>query len=527
MAEIKQTRVSGYMNPMMPEKDEGREAIQKRQLAMQEAVAKYQIAGMKENQRMQGINRKANDWFASNSDSLFSQTSNPLDSNSLNFSDPEKISAMYKKYREEVGGNYDTFQEYIKMGQANEIKNNRRQLDIMIDEYDSPEKAKKAINKQLQGMSEGDRNKLFSMLDEESYSRLNEIYDTGSGGFFDTLMDNKGKVALGVGATAYAGYRLLKGRGGANVLDDIAKAGKKGGKKVKKSSKAIKQEVLQLGPGAKRLGPGAKQLRGMTNDPNTIYAGGKRVPLIGGKVGKGPKTSQDLAREAMEKQGKGVPRESKIKFDSKKIQDAEFEDIKVKSKQIIPDNKISAEMKMVGEKMRSGQITKLEAKSYREAIESLQRQGAPLTKGALVETLKSRPGGVRFLEKIANKEIGWKGTIGAGLAGAYIGGGIMSKGAEALGFGEKGQKVGEIVGTTGGAIGSPGAIKGLQQIVKQQGPKAIYDKLLKKKGAKWVATKVASGALKGLLGGSGIGTAVGVGLLALDAMEIYNILKED
>ena len=141
--------------------------------------------------------------------------------------------------------------------------------------------------------------------------------------------------------------------------------------------------------------------------------------------------------------------------------------------------------------------------------------------------MKSRPGGVRFLEKIANKEIGWKGTIGAGLAGAYIGGGIMSKSAEALGFGEKGQKVGEIVGTTGGAVGTPGAIRGLQQIVKQQGPKAIYDKLLKKKGAKWVAGKVASGALKGLLGGSGIGTAVGVGLLALDAMEIYNILKED
>ena len=41
-----------------------------------------------------------------------------------------------------------------------------------------------------------------------------------------------------------------------------------------------------------------------------------------------------------------------------------------------------------------------------------------------------------------------------------------------------------------------------------------------------MARKVASGALKTLTAGSGVGMVIGGGLLAMDIIEIYNILNE-
>ena len=170
MAEIRQARLAGYINPGLEEQDIQGDALKRKQASLTEALGKYQIANAKEQQRQLGINKKANDWFAANSDALFSNSSNPLDPNSMTFSDPEKISALYKRYREEVGGNYNTFNEYINMGKANEVRNNSRQLTMMLDEYDSDKDAREGINDILLGMDEGERNRLFSMLDDETYS---------------------------------------------------------------------------------------------------------------------------------------------------------------------------------------------------------------------------------------------------------------------------------------------------------------------------------------------------------------------
>ena len=215
MAEIRQARISGYLNPDLPEEDLQAKAIRKKQAAMQEAIGKFQIANLKEQQRVMGVNRKAEDWFNKNADKLYSQGSNPLDVESQYFSDASKMADLYKSYQAEVGGNYQTFQTYIEAGKANEAKNNSRQLTMMIDDYgeDAPDE----INKLLRAMPDGDRNRLFSMLDDDTYSRLNSMYDIDSNYTAGDWWDEYGttaKVVGGTGIVLSAVYALKKGKTG-------------------------------------------------------------------------------------------------------------------------------------------------------------------------------------------------------------------------------------------------------------------------------------------------------------------------
>ena len=214
MAEIKQARISGYLNPDMPEEDLQAKAIQRKQAAMQEAMGKYQIANLKEQSRVMGVNRKSEDWFNRNADMLYSQSSNPLVKESQKFSDPTKMADLYKKYQAEVGGNFAQFQQFVEVGKANEAKNNSRKLTMLIDEYgeDYPE----IINKQLRAMEDGERNQLFSMLDDDTYSRLAELYDVDeSYKLGDWWENNYGKAGLTVGTIGAAIYAAKKGKFGA------------------------------------------------------------------------------------------------------------------------------------------------------------------------------------------------------------------------------------------------------------------------------------------------------------------------
>ncbi len=101
MAEIQQARIAGYLNPEIEMEDLQAKAIQKKESAMREALSKYQIANAKEQHRILGVNKKADAWMNRNADSLFNLDSNPLDKDSLRFSDPTKMAELYKQYKEE------------------------------------------------------------------------------------------------------------------------------------------------------------------------------------------------------------------------------------------------------------------------------------------------------------------------------------------------------------------------------------------------------------------------------------------
>lgn len=215
MAEIRQARISGYLNPGLKEEDVQGNALRRRQAAMQEAIGKYQIANLKEQQRVLGVNKKAEAWFNNNADKLYSQDSNPLDPDSQYFSDPAKMANLYKRYQAEVGGNYQTFQSYLDAGKNNEIKNNSRRLTMMIDEYgeDAPDE----INKLLRAMEDGDRNRLFSMLDEDTYSRVASMYDIDANYTAGDWWEDYGigaSVATGTALFGAAVYALKKGKTG-------------------------------------------------------------------------------------------------------------------------------------------------------------------------------------------------------------------------------------------------------------------------------------------------------------------------
>tara|TARA_Y100000592_G_scaffold51348_1_gene81121 strand:+ start:2754 stop:4337 length:1584 start_codon:yes stop_codon:yes gene_type:complete len=525
MAEIRQSRLSGYINPGLEEQDIAGNALKRKQMALTEALGKYQIANAKEQQRQLGINKKANDWFAVNSDALYSNSSNPLDPDSMIFSDPDKVSELYKQYRNEVGGSYNTFSEYIKMGKANEERNNRRQLNIILGEYDNEKDGMEAVNNILINMDEGDRNRLFSMLDDETYSRLNQMYDTEPKGTLEKLTDFiTDNPEVGIPPAFYAAYRFFKrGRvaGGGKVVDEILdKAKKATRKRGKRRSKAKTGPITRALPLQKGLPPRTP------NDPNTIYARGETVKQLPGQVSKTGRSAQDIAEEAAQ----GGRNRANATFSSKNIQDAEFEEIIKKQNATIPTNKLDGLMKQADEMVKSGRMTSVQAKSFKDVIEEMVENGVKITKVNVAEALKTRPGGMRLLEKIANKEMSWKGFLGYGLAGAVIGGNVASKGAEMLGFGEKGQQVADISGRTIGA-GLPMIMNSLKSMVQEMGAKGVYEKLLRKKGTKWMAKKVATGALKTLTAGSttlagGVGIALGGAMLTADAIEIYNILNE-
>mgnify|MGYP003108452894 CR=1 FL=1 len=255
MAEIQQARIAGYLNPEIEMEDLQAKAIAKKESAMREALSKYQIANAKEQNRILNVNKKADAWMNRNADSLFNLDSNPLDKDSLRFSDPTKMAELYKQYQQEVGGNFQQFQQYVEFGKAQEAKNNSRKLTMLIDEYgeDAPE----LINKQLRAMDDDYRNNLFSMLDEDTYSRLAEIYDVDESYAVGDWWENNWKSLTGGVAVAGAAlYAVKKGRFGA--LNDIF-----GGKVDPGVAKSIanagswKQYVKETTKAWKRLHPNA------------------------------------------------------------------------------------------------------------------------------------------------------------------------------------------------------------------------------------------------------------------------------
>ena len=300
MAEIRQARISGYLNPGLQEEDVQGNAIRRKQAAMQEAIGKYQIANLKEQQRVLGVNRKAEDWFNQNADKLYSQDSNPLDPDTQYFSDPAKMADLYKKYQAEVGGNYQTFQTYLEAGRNNEIKNNSRRLTMMIDDYgeDAPDE----INKLLRAMEDGDRNRLFSMLDEDTYSRLASMYDIDANYTAGDWWEDYGTTTSVIGGTAgvlAAVYALKKGKTGplkniiggkpdADTIKGIANAGSwdehaevitKQWKKLhpnadKKQFEAWQKEVLWGGKTEKEAKKAFENYRPGGRNPQKDRAGG-------------------------------------------------------------------------------------------------------------------------------------------------------------------------------------------------------------------------------------------------------------
>ena len=584
MAEIKQARISGYLNPDMPEEDLQAKAIQRKQAAMQEAMGKYQIANLKEQSRVMGVNRKSEDWFNRNADMLYSQSSNPLVKESQKFSDPTKMADLYKKYQAEVGGNFAQFQQFVEVGKANEAKNNSRKLTMLIDEYgeDYPE----IINKQLRAMEDGERNQLFSMLDDDTYSRLAELYDVDeSYKLGDWWENNYGKAGLTVGTIGAAIYAAKKGKFGAikevfggNVPSETIKkiANASSWKNhVKESSKAWRnlnpnaskkefaewqKEILYGGKGESKAKDAWKNFSdsggsGVSSSNKKFSADreAKRIknlknrniaPKMKGNVGlqvvpgQGvssvlpPTVGRPYRMTAEQIRKRAIENNNELRRVKTPKSDVKFtggqQSLFDEADHVIPQRKLAMHKAQVKTMVATGEMSQKQGKIVDDAINSIVQKGERVTKKGLAKVISETQGGYSLLDKIANKEIkGWK-LFGYGIAGATMGGLTMGTIGGAIG-GDTGEEVGEIAGTAMGAEMAPRMLKQLQTLVKEKGSKHIMDKIMKKKGSAYLAGLMAKGALGSLfsVGTYGIGSAATGLFLAKDIYDIYNILKED
>jgi hypothetical protein len=586
MAEIRQARISGYLNPDLPEEDLQAKAIRKKQASMQEALGRFQISNARETQRVQGVNRKAEDWFNQNANMLYSQGSDPLELATQNFNDPAKMASLYKKYQTEVGGNFQQFQSFVDAGKGNEASNNSRKLTMMLDELG--EDGPKILNKKLQAMDDGERNQLFGMLDGDTYSRLSEIYDVDKDYKLGDYWENNWKTgAAGVGAVGAAFWAFKKGKMGplkeifgggidSATLNKIANAGS-----FKNHVKASESAWRNLNPDASKAdfaewkakilfgGKGEKKAKGAWK--NYSDSGGVGPDSKGRKFSAdeqakrikdlknrniAPKMKGNGALEIVPGQGVSSPFNpapgKRYRMSAEEIKNEAIRNNdelrKVKrgasnvdwdsgqqgelfsknAQEIIPQRQIQMHKAQVKTLVAQGSLTKGQEKIINDSIDELTTSGQRINKMNLAKIIGEQSGGGAILDKVANREIkGWK-LFGYGIAGATMGSLTMGTIGKAVG-GEKGEQVGQIAGTAVGAELAPRMLKQLQTLVKEKGSKHIMEKIIKKKGSAYLAGLMAKGALGTMFtaGTYGLGSLVTAGFLMKDVYDIYNILKED
>jgi len=226
MPEITQTNLAAYENKRVPEEDIQGKVIRQRQAKQAEALGKYQLEGLKEAKRVRGINKKSEEWFNRNANLLYNNEADPTKIDSQFFNDPDKVSEMYKRYQEEVGGNFQGFQTFVEMGKSQEAKANYRSILMNKDEYETEREWKQALNKQLLGMDDGERTRLFQMIDEDSYAVLNDVYNVDEDEY-DKWYEKYGKE-IGIGGAITAGLTIAgiargrwKGRRLGKVTEEV------------------------------------------------------------------------------------------------------------------------------------------------------------------------------------------------------------------------------------------------------------------------------------------------------------------
>ena len=336
MAEISQTNLAAYQNKRIPEEDIRGKILREKQAALQDTLGKYQIDTLKENQRVRGINRKSEDWLNRNADLLFANTANPLDIESQVFNNPDKVSEMYERYKKEVGGNFAGFNEFINMGKTQEARSNYRQLMMSRDEFETEREWKQAVNQQLLNMEDGERTRLFSMLDEDSYAAINDIYNVDEDEY-DSMWEKYGEkgmlatgITLGIGALQIARGRW-KGRQNKKLAEEIlGKTSKRTGFKGAEDYKdfVAKQRELKKAYIRNELeGPNARPRKEIIKEANKRfklseknYKDWKYDQSLGGRGDFKSTPDSELQKQRRagfhkpDKPGKGVPKNKQVQI---------------------------------------------------------------------------------------------------------------------------------------------------------------------------------------------------------------------
>lgn len=510
MAEIAPLNLTTVpFNPRLslPEEDMSTTIRKNRESALKNTLAKFQILTEKENFRNLQLQKKTDAFVNAHGELLFSNKANALDPNSFLFSSPEGRKDLLKQWRTEVGGNYAGFNAFLEMGSQGENRSALRNLHAAKENFRSDKKYRTWVNETLRDLSDEDRERLFSMLGDDVYGQVSDLYDVDYGwqGLGRELQDvwednplmiGAGAAALGVGTTLL-GARAIKARRLARLLT--------------KSEKKTRKRRRKKGPGPiKPPGEGLVPVGGPYGPAGVGPAGvGPQMKLPGSKLPVHVGSPAEAARRAKARAAGLDP--SKEIFPASGVA-------------VTPMNKVNVLRKEWSDAVRTGALTQSEAKAFNKALDSVLQKGDPVHFQTLLPALRKQQGAGNLIRKWGNGIWKWGALpLGGLMAGEAIGEGTGSI------FGEKAGEIGGVVGGTAGLLGANMVWNTVSDVIKKKGlPWAM--KRIVSRGGPTLALKILGKGALGTIGGlfsGGLATALSLGLLMSDLYLIYDILQEE
>ena len=507
MPEIKPMNLTGVAhNPLssLPRQESISEKARKSsQMALNEAMGKFQMKKMQRQENDYLTGKRAENFMFSNYPSSKTKGTFAEQIGGMKFGEGSR-SEHLKKWKENVGGNLQQFEQWYTASQGAEMKGLQRSLvrDPLI--HLTEESHQDYVTKTIAALSPEDRAQFMGSLDGETLGVVNSIYDPArETSTIDVLQqhikDDPYGWGVGVtGALAAGAFAFRKLRKGQLPNLNMANVGKMS---FEDAPKLLKSAFLD---GSKLS---RKQVQEMMN-ANVISGADAKILWNGGKVI--PKSVRGAGQINV---GTGGASTSVASV----------------ADDVIDPKLLNSVNKDLTKYVKDGVMSQADSDKFKGVVQTMKRNGEKITPNSIGKVLQK--GGKKF-ESLLNtlnktaikgfgpiKKVGLLKTAGMGAVG-YFGGSALGEGfAGAMGADEHnadlyGEATGTVLGTATG-LATP-LIPKLQSLVKKRGMGWVIQQVGKKAGwqlAARLAAKSASG-------------PVGWAMLGLDAYLLYDILSD-
>lgn len=507
MPEIKPMNLTGVAhNPLssLPRQESLSEKARKSsQLALNEAMGKFQIKKMQRQEQDYYIGKRAENFMFSNYPSSKGKGTFADQIGGMKFGEGSR-SEHLKKWKASVGGNLQQFEQWYTASKGAEMKGLQRSLirDPLV--HLTEESHIDYVTKTLAALSPEDRAQFMGSLDGETLGVVNSIYDPGREVPFTDVLGQHIKddpYGWGIGITgvlATGAYAFRKLRRGQLPNLNMANIGKMS---YDDAPKLLKSAFLD---GSKLS---RKQVQEMMN-ANVISGNDAKVLWNGGKVI--PKSVRGLGQINVGPGGAGTS-------------------VASLADDVLDPKLLNSVNRDLTKYVKDGVMSQADSDKFKGVLKTMAKNGEKITPNSIGRILQK--GGKKF-ESLLNtfnkkaikgfgpiKKVGLLKTAGIGAVG-YFGGSALGEGfAGAMGSSEHnadlyGEATGTVLGTAT-AMATP-LIPKLQSLVKKKGLGWIIQQVGKKAGWQLAARFAAKSAMG----------PMGWAMLGLDAYLLYDILSD-
>jgi len=487
--------------------------MQKAQLKMQQDMNKYRVTAMERAESDYQKKKMAENYIFANYPGISNKSLDHYLENGLEYG-IGGYDAAKKKWVDNVGAHsWQAFESHYKHQKQAEMQSLQNAM-VFDPRGDLTEAAwRKNIKTKLDSMDPQTRHTLLNSLDGPTRSIFNDQFPhtkTGVESFQDTVTDlgiwagdNPVKTVLGGTATVIAtGFALRK-----QPAKVISKLWQSNGKVTADMPNVVKNASIKL----------AKKGEVVPSDvKNLVTNSAKELDLMekNGVINK-------AQRKILEDGGSVVP-------------DYYKREMVPKSNMIGPDVVTHKNVKFVtndiNTMVKDGVLNQADADKLKGVINTILKEGGELSGETVGQALAK--GGSKYTSLVKSLNRGSKswigglntagitrglGTLGLGY-GAYTGGRMLG---DAMGFEEEGQEISGIV-SSNLAFPAQGALSTIHSKIKKHGMSKVIQLVARKGGASLAARMMAKGALTA----SGVGSALGAGLLAAEVAYIAYLISQ-